>query len=258
MINVPCEIDGFVFDAALDRYLLPLAPGQNERYRPPDGDLSHLGYWTGPQEQGWVFDWRKLAANWSLGSYAWGDRGLMWLAEMPGEQPPVVVDPEEVAQQLLEGMTFEPLELGLAPRPLEHAPDSIGLVGAPVWMWVTNAGPTTWGPIEESATVGGITVTVTAEVGSVTWDMGDGTTVTCETPGDAYRPSLGVRPSPSCGHTYTQTSADQPGTAYAVTATATWTATWTASIGVDGTLEPPRPATTAHVRIGERQVIETG
>ncbi|RIQ29553.1 ATP/GTP-binding protein [Jiangella rhizosphaerae] len=155
-------------------------------------------------------------------------------------------------------MRFEPLELGLAPRPLEQAPGSIGLVGAPVWMWVTNAGPTTWGPIEESATAGGITVTVTAEVESVTWDMGDGTSVSCETPGDAYVPALGVRPSPSCGHTYAQTSADQPGTAYAVTATANWTATWTASTGVGGTLEPPRPATTAHVRIGERQVIEIG
>ncbi|WP_116952406.1 hypothetical protein [Jiangella endophytica] len=168
------------------------------------------------------------------------------------------MDPEEVARQVLEGMAFEPLELGLAPRPLEQASTSIGLVGAPVWMWVTNAGPTTWGPVEESVTVGGVTVTVTAAVEGVSWDMGDGGRVMCETPGEAYRQGLGVRPSPSCGHVYARTSADQPGTAYAVTATANWTATWDASTGASGTLEAPQPASTAHVRIGERQVIETG
>lgn len=204
-----------------------------------------------------MHDWRKLSASWAVGSYAWGDRGYMWLADAPGEQPPVV-DPEEVALQILHGMTFEPLELGLAPRPLEQEPDSIGLVGAPVWMWVTNAGPTTWGPVEEAITVGGVTVTVTAEVESVTWDMGDGARVTCETRGDVYEAGLGVRTSPSCGHVYEQTSAGRPGTAHTVTATANWTATWEASTGEGGVLEAPRPASTAHVRIGERQVIETG
>ncbi|WP_053205024.1 hypothetical protein [Jiangella muralis] len=169
-----------------------------------------------------------------------------------------MVDPEAVAQQILEGMTFEAPEVGLAPRPLEDQADSIGLVGAPVWMWVANAGPTTWGPNEEAATVGGVTVTVAAVVESVTWDMGDGERVRCGSAGEAYAPRLGVRASPSCGHVYTETSGDQPGTAYVVTATANWTATWTASTGAEGTLEPPRPAATAHVRIGERQVIETG
>ncbi len=252
----PCAVAGYEFDAALDRYLKRLLPAVNDLYRPPDGPLSHLGYWTGEPSEGWIYEWRKLAGV--AGGIHWGDYGYMWLAEAPGEQQPVVVDPEAVAQQILEGMTFEPLELGLAPRPLEQAPASIGLVGAPVWMWVTNAGPTTWGPNEESVTVGGVTVAVTAEVEDVTWAMGDGSAVTCDTAGDPYGAGLGVRPSPSCGHIYTQTSADEPGTAYAVTATANRTASWTASTGVSGTLEPPRPATTGHVRIGERQVIETG
>ncbi|WP_152690757.1 hypothetical protein [Jiangella alkaliphila] len=252
----PCSKDGYAYVAALDSYIRALEAHENELHRPPDGPLSHLGYWTGDPSEGWIYEWRKLAGV--AGGIHWGDYGYMWLAEAPGEQQPAVVDPEAVAQQVLEGMTFEPLELGLAPRPLEQAPSSIGLVGAPVWMWVTNAGPTTWGPADESVTVGGVTVTVTAEVEDVTWEMGDGSAVTCDTPGDAYEAGLGVRPSPSCGHTYAQTSADEPGTAYAVTATANWTASWTASTGASGTLEPPRPATTGHVRIGERQVIETG
>ncbi|WP_141711846.1 hypothetical protein [Jiangella alba] len=251
----PCEKDGYEYVATLDRFLRPMSADKNELYRPPDGALSHLGYWTGDPSEGWIYEWRKLAGV--AGGVHWGDYGYIWLADAPGE-PPVVVDPEAVAQGVLEGMTFEAPELGLAPRPLEEAPGSIGLVGAPVWMWVANAGPTTWGPVEESRTVGGVTVTVVAEVESVTWDMGDGRRVRCGSAGEVYTPRLGVRASPSCGHVYTQTSGDQPDTAYAVTATANWTATWSASTGAAGTLESPRLAATAHVRIGERQVIETG
>lgn len=249
VLNAPCRVGDYQFVAVpYDCYIGDISSDV------PAGDLRWEGHAPG---DGSVYRCIKLTAVGDGGQPTWGSYRDFWSATFPGE-PEIVVDPEAVAQQILEGMTFEPLELGLAPRPLEQAPASIGLVGAPVWMWVTNAGPTTWGPSEESVTVGGVTITVTAEVESVTWDMGDGSSVTCDTPGDAYEARLGVRPSPSCGHTYEQTSADQPGTAYAVTATANWTASWTASTGASGTLEPPRPATTGHVRIGERQVIETG
>jgi len=250
----PCSKDGYTYTPALDVYMRALQHYENELHRPPDGPLSHLGYWTGDPAEGWMYEWRKLAGV--AGGIHWSYYGFMWLAEAPDEQP-VIVDPEGVAQQILDGMSFEPLEVGLAPRPLEDDPESMGLVGAPVWMWATNAGPTTWGPAQESATVGGVTVAVTAEVENVTWAMGDGTSVTCADPGDPYEPRLGVRPSPTCGHTYTQTSGDQPGTAYTVTATANWTATWAASTGAEGTLDPPDQSTTSTVRIGERQVIET-
>lgn len=252
----PCTKDGYTYLVAHDAYVRTLETHENELHRPPGGQLSYLGYWTGDPAEGWIYEWRKLAGV--ADGIHWADYGFMWLAEAPWEEPVVVVDPEEVAGQIFEGMTFEPVEIGLAPRPLEDDSQSIGLVGAPVWMWVTNAGPTTWGPIEESAAVGGVTVTVTAEVENVSWDMGDGTTVTCDDPGDPYEPSLGVRHSPSCGHTYQQTSGDQPGTAYTVTATANWTASWTASTGAEGTLDPPSRSTSTQVRIGERQVIETG
>lgn len=250
VLNAPCQVGDYQFVAApYDCYIQDISsdvPANDDRWE---------GHAPG---DGAVYRCVKLTGVGDGGEPSWGPYRDFWASEAPGEQQPVVVDPEAVAQQLLEGMAFEPLELGLAPRPLEQEPGSIGLVGAPVWMWVTNAGPATWGPAEESVAVGGVTVTVTAAVESVTWDMGDGSAVTCDTTGDAYEARLGVRPSPSCGHTYAQTSADQPGTAYAVTATANWTASWTASTGASGTLEPPRPATTGHVRIGERQVIETG
>ncbi|PZF79108.1 hypothetical protein C1I92_32860 [Jiangella anatolica] len=67
-----------------------------------------------------------------------------------------------------------------------------------------------------------------------------------------------MRASPECGYVYEQTSGDWPGAAYEITATANWVVTWAASGGETGTLEGARPTTAARVRIGERQVIETG
>src|SRR5690606_26648664 len=125
--NAPCRFNGFVFSPEHDRYLRPLPPEQNEKHRPPDGELSHLGYWVGPPDEGHIYEWQKLAGVYGPGTYAWGVRGYMWLADGPGEPPPV--DPEEVAETILDGMDFELVEIGLAPKPLEQNPESIGVVG---------------------------------------------------------------------------------------------------------------------------------
>lgn len=247
----PCAYAGYTFSEAHDAYLRPLDPDQNERYRPPDGDLAWQGYWTGPPDQGWMYQWRKLA-QWAPA--VWGEYGYVWLAGPPVGPP--VVDPEAVAEAILDGMGLEPVQIGMAPKPLEQVGDSIGLVGAPAWMWVENPGPTTWGPITDSGSEGGVTVTVTAQVDDIVWDMGDGASVTCDSPGDAYSQSLGVRESPSCGHTYERTSRDQAGQAYPVTATTNWSAEWEASTGASGTLDVDPLSSSVQVRIGERQLIE--
>ena len=41
----------------------------------------------------------------------------------------------------------------------------------------------------------------------VTWDMGDGTEVVCNTAGTPYKPAFGRKDSPDCGHTYKKSSA---------------------------------------------------
>ncbi|PZF79887.1 hypothetical protein C1I92_28815, partial [Jiangella anatolica] len=165
VLNVPCRIGDYQFAAApLDCYIRDISDDV------PAGDPRWEGH---PPGDGAVYRCAKLTAVGQGGQPAWGPYRDFWMAEAPGEQPVVVVEPEEVARQILAGMRFEPLAIGLAPRAVEEDPASIGLVGAPVWMWVSNAGPTTWGPVEESARVGGVTVTVTAEVESVTWAMGD-------------------------------------------------------------------------------------
>ena len=251
--NIPCRISDFQFSADLDRYLSPLPAADGERYRPPDGELSGLGVWTGPPDEGWIYDWRKLAAVWGVGNYAWGARGLMWLPA-----PPVAptVDPEDVAEDILVEMDLQPIEIGTAPTSIEKSPDAVGLVGAPIWMWAVDPGPQTWGPITASDSAGGLTVTVTAQVDDAGWSMGDGGSKSCTSPGDAYKEAYGVRSSPSCGYVYERTSRDEPDQAYTITATTNWSATWESSTGETGTLDVEPLTSTGHVRIGERQLIE--
>ena len=62
-------------------------------------------------------------------------------------------------QIAIENMHLRAIDIGIAPEP---GPDSIGLVGMPVWMWAANPDEHTVGPITESASAGGITVTATA------------------------------------------------------------------------------------------------
>ncbi|WP_235034835.1 hypothetical protein OHU34_03395 [Streptomyces sp. NBC_00080] len=107
------------------------------------------------------------------------------------------------------------------------------LVGMPMWMWV-NQSPTTYGPNTASASAGGVTVTATAKVSKIVWAMGDGAAVTCAGPGTPYTAAAGKSDSPTCGHTYSRTSADQAGGRYRVTATSTWTIDWQVTTGGGG------------------------
>ena len=94
-----------------------------------------------------------------------------------------------------------------------------------------------------------------ARASKVVWDMGDGHTVTCTSPGTPYTTSAGDTQSPTCGHVYTRSSASQPDHAYAVTATTTWVVSW-AGGGQSGVLTVTRTSSTS-VRIGELQVLVT-
>ncbi len=53
-------------------------------------------------------------------------------------------------------------------------------------------------------------MTATAKVTRIVWEMGDGATVTCTGAGTSYTAAHGKQESPTCGHTYTQTSASEP------------------------------------------------
>ncbi|MCX4673650.1 ATP/GTP-binding protein [Streptomyces sp. NBC_01381] len=157
----------------------------------------------------------SLAAGNVLGGLA-GAPQTFWAA-----QPPVAkVDPAQLAQEAVDKMTLLGPDIDINPKP-----GGKGLTGMPVWM-AADQSQTTWGPNSASASAGGITVTATAKVSKVVWDMGDGKKIPCVTAGTPYKKSFGMRKSPDCGHIYTQTSREEPGGKFGVTATATWSIDW--------------------------------
>jgi len=98
-----------------------------------------------------------------------------------------------------------------------------------------------------------LTVTATGRAARITWNMGDGTTVTCSNPGTAYKPSYADSASPNCGYVYKKSSRYQSGGRYTITATTRWNVTWSGG-GRSGTVTVDRTTTTS-VRIDELQVV---
>ena len=135
------------------------------------------------------------------------------------------------------------------------APGDLQLTQLPVWLWIN---PATWAPRSKTASVPGESVTATATPVTATWLTGDGATVTCHGPGipysSRYAPSS---PSPDCGHTYTTSSAAQPGGAYHVTVTITWDITWTGTGGAAGALPPLDTTAAAEFQVAESQAVNT-
>jgi hypothetical protein len=159
--------------------------------------------------------------------------------------------PGEVAQLAIKRMNLSAINIGIAPKP---GPGSVGLVGMPVWMWAANPSDHSVGPITSSASAGGVTVTATAKLLYVTWDMGDDSQIVCKTAGTPYKPEYGRKESPDCGYTYKLSSAREPGQAYTVTAASSWVITW-AGAGQTGTIRLDGLARSAQIRIGEAQVL---
>jgi hypothetical protein len=121
-------------------------------------------------------------------------------------------------------------------------------VGYPLWLWAD--GPTHVGPISDS--VAGLSVSLEAEVRSLTFRMGDGHTVNCAGTGHPW--TTAVEPgtkSPNCGYSYTRPSL--PDHNYTVAARANWAVTWTSN-GQSGVINVPVVDTT-ELPVGELQVL---
>jgi hypothetical protein len=106
------------------------------------------------------------------------------------------------------------------------------------------------GPVSDS--VGGLSVSLDAEVSSLTFRMGDGHTISC--PGSGQKWTTAVQPaakSPSCGYSYAKPSL--PDGNYTVAAIANWAVTWTSN-GQSGVINVPAVDTT-ELPVGELQVL---
>jgi hypothetical protein len=206
---------------------------RREEPQPPFSDARWKGHtdgsiWACVRELGYD-EGRHLVTEW------------VWL---PGEPDTVVIDPVTLAYRAVALMQ-------LAPPVVKSAPGvgQVGLVNMPVWLWVEKTA-NTWGPIERSASVPGLSVTATAQVKAVNWTLGDGSTVRCEGAGTPYDKSMGVKDSPDCGHRYKKTSTKLPKCRYPVTATAQWDITWQSTLGDTGQISMTQQAAT-QLRIGE-------
>lgn len=177
---------------------------------------------------------------------------FFWAASNPVGGP----SPRALADQAVEAMNLRAGLIGIVPEP---GPGKVGIVGMPAWLWIADPGESTVGPITRTASAGGVTVSATARLERVVWSMGDGATVTCAGPaalGTPYEDRFGASPSPTCGHTYTRMSDDQPSDAYTVTATSYWTVTWSGG-GASGTI-PLDFSRSTQITVGEIQVLITG
>ncbi len=197
--------------------------------QPPPGQTNEDGAWH-------ICYWPPPGSSWDP---VWIQNGT------------VTIDPVVLANRAIAAMNLDPITIGIVP---ESAPNRVGLVGLPVWMWVGNQTENTWGPITRSASEGPVSVTATASVSSVIWDLGDGTTVTCTGPGTPYADHYGKQESPTCGHRYDKMSTGQPDGAYQVTATSHWVVEW-AGGGQSGTIELDLTTEPLPIRVGEAQVL---
>lgn len=194
-------------------------------------------YWRMRPSTGevWVQAWRNCYRGDELVS-----SGLEW-------RQVVSPDPEVLA----EGVYDEVVRRIPAPVP-QLDPPGPGFVQLGMWLAVVDPGP-----ISVTAQVGGVWATTTASLVSTSFDMGDGTVVTCFGAGDPMPPSAAgsVEPSPECGHTYRHVNVGRP---FPVVIVSTWRVWWVGSGGAGGELGSIDRPVAFDYRVLEIQTVGSG
>ena len=228
---VPCEHDGRRWISSRAAWCKVAAP------QPPKSDP----VWQN-QASGVILDCQLR------GTTGFGPFFRVW-SPSAEERP----DPAVLARQAVASMGLEAIHIGIVPRSMEHSRRAFGWVGMKVWMWAENPDSTTWGPKTATANLGAHSVTATAKVSKVVWDMGDGNTVTCRAPGTSWsqHKARDNRPSPDCGYVYEREAPTDDG--YPVTATSHWEVAWE-GMGESGTITFTLQRS-VHLMIGEIQVL---
>lgn len=174
--------------------------------------------------------------------------------------PPPPPDPAVLAQQAFQQIPIPKPEIHLGPHP------DLVAVNIPVWLWVARV------PVAPvTVTAGGVSVTATPALTSVSWSMGEpldpnalgvlAQPVVCSGEG-MYAPVPEPAPDPSvnpgCGYSYQWRSLKArtggAGT-WPVSASATWVITWTSNVGQSGTITAPPANSVTNVEVGEWQTV---
>lgn len=178
----------------------------------------------------------------------------------PGAAPiaPPPPDPAVLAQQAFQQIPIPKPDIHVGPNP------DLVAVNIPVWLWISRVqvAPVT-------VTAGGVSVTATPALTSVSWSMGEPvnpdssgspTTVVCSGDGMYTAAPEVVAPEviPACGYSYQWRSLKSrtggAGT-WPVSASATWVITWTSNVGQSGTITAPPANSVTNLQVGEWQTV---
>lgn len=147
-------------------------------------------------------------------------------------------DPAVLAEQAYSELEVPPPTIGAGPDRTKLA------VNLWTWLWVDNPGPLT-----NTVTAGGISVTVIAVLSSVDWSLGEPTTagdtfaagppakLTCQGTGTPPPTGYDWKAQPPCGYRFHWRSLkERTGGAgkWPIQATSTWDVTWQANTGATG------------------------
>jgi len=150
-------------------------------------------------------------------------------------------------------------QIGSTPPASTTNPNAVGAIGLPVWLWIADRAENTTGPINRSASGGGLTVSATGTLSRVEWTLTDANgatvgTITCDGANAAGTPYDGrnsAEPSPTCG--FGADLNNSPGN-LTLTGTAYWSVEWQGG-NQSGQIDFTAPSNTTQIRIGELQAI---
>lgn len=187
-------------------------------------------------------------------TYLNGSAEIVWLDAAQQVQPP---DPATLARRAVTRMSLKPITIGSGPEALtgdcvarDRAGCPLGAVGMPVWLWAADRNPQQTGPQTMTVSEGGYSVTATATLSRIEWNLGDG--------GPAIRCGIGqpfdprtMNPSTPvvCGSQAGYTKQGE----YTISATSYWVVQWS-GIGQAGTINLDMTSS-SRVRVGEIQVV---
>ena len=177
--------------------------------------------------------------------------GVVVFAAFVVYNPAAPIDPATLARQAWK-------QLPLVFPTTYTSPDrgSPQYTGLSTWMWISTAD---WQPRSATASVPGLSATVTATPSRVEWDMGDGRPLERCGQGTAYDTARPARDqSTDCSHTYTDASATRADGVFHAVATMWWTVSWQATDGSQGTLPDVFRTTTFDLRVDEIEALRQG
>jgi len=159
--------------------------------------------------------------------------------------PPI---PRYLAEETAEQMSLPVADIGLSPP--EGADHLVNLAS---WLWVEN-----WAAVTTSATLRGVTVSVTAAPEAVLWDMGAGEPPVQCGAGTRYDPNRAEdEQSTDCSYIYRRSSFGEPDERFRAVATMRWAISWTSSTGESGVLPSVSTQRRFQLRVVEGQAVVT-